>query len=226
MLLEVVLGPIEYIELSLWIVSMVALGIVGVLYLNDYKKTKQFFCVWVSLFFFLFILGRYFRILVRFYIGEPPIGGTFEGEALTYEILYTLVTYTGLFFLYFAIERKLIPQTRYTFSILTWISCILTIIDFTTRTIYFITIPIFLVVLLIMPSIFVYISTKTNGKSRQNALLIVIAILLFELGIVMDIPEGRIVFGGLPAVFLAIVPPSLTIISCFFLRGLNRVENK
>ena len=76
------------------------------------------FYLWVSLFFFLFIPARICRIVVRFVLGEPPIGDVFTGEVLVVQILYMFFAIAGLFFIFFGLERTLLKKTHYFIIIL------------------------------------------------------------------------------------------------------------
>lgn len=218
MLFVVTLGPLQLIEISLWLIVMVLLAIVGTLFLKDYRRSENKYFLWISFFFFLFILARILRLIVKFYFGEPAVGGSLEGEAFILESIYTVVSYIGLFFIYYAMESKTIKKTHYFFSILVWIVCAVSIVDFVTRNLLYITLPLFLLLVLALPIIFLILAIKSSGQVRTNAFYVFIGILLFILGIAMDIPDGKMVFYTLPIEILAIVPPTAQIISFFFLR--------
>jgi len=165
----------------------------------------------------LFIISRILRIIVRFYIGEPPPGNSLEGDAFILESIYTIVSYIGLFCVYYALEKTLVKKTHYLFSILVWITCVISIIDFIVRNLLWLTLPFFIATVLGLPLIFFYLAAKSSGAVRKNSLLVAIGIVLFILGIALDIPDGRPLFIALGDVFLAIVPPILQIIACILL---------
>lgn len=219
MLYVVTLGPLQLIEISLWLIVIVLLAIVGILFLKDYRRSDNKYFLWISFFFFLFILARILRLLVKFYFGEPVIpGDPLVGEAFILESIYTIVSYIGLFFIYYAMESKTIKKTHYFFSILVWVVTAVSIIDFVVRELLYITLPLFLLLVLALPTIFLILAIKSSGQVRTNALYVFIGILLFILGIAMDIPDGKMVFYTLPIEILAIVPPMAQIISFYFLR--------
>jgi hypothetical protein len=171
------------------------------------------------LFFYLFIIARIFRLIVKFHYGDPDIGGTLEGEAFILESLYTIISYIGVFFLYFGFERSFLKKTHYFFSILTIIVTILSIIDFLTRSLTTITIILFIGLNLGIPLIYLYIAIKGSGNVRQKAIYVFIAYWCFAFSIAMDIPDGKVIFGFLPLEFLILFPPFIQIISFFFFRA-------
>ncbi|TFG19069.1 MAG: hypothetical protein EU533_07110 [Promethearchaeota archaeon] len=213
-----VLGPLEYTALVLWIISIIFLAIAGTLFMRDYKKSENIFFFWISLFFFLFILSRILRITVKFYIGEPPAGEPLTGDAFILESIYTIVSYIGLFCVYFALEKTLVKKSHFFFSIVVWVTCILSIIDFITRTLLWLTLPFFILTVLGLPVIFLYLAAKSSGEVRRNSLLVAIGVIMFIFGIAFDIPDGKPIFIVLGDVFLAIVPPILQILAVIILR--------
>ncbi|MHA1281710.1 MAG: hypothetical protein ACTSQP_04320 [Promethearchaeota archaeon] len=217
MIIEVTLGIIQYLELSLWIVSIFFLTFAGIWFSREYKRTKNILFFWVGPFFFLFIIARIFRLLVRFYIGEPKPGEPLIGDAFILESIYTIVSYIGLFCIYFALEKTYIRKTKFFFSILVWIITILSIIDFITRNLLWITLPLFILTVLALPIIFFILAAKSSGQVRKNSIIVAIGIIFFILGIAFDIPEGRILFIGLGELFLATIPPIFQIIACILI---------
>jgi len=203
--------------LTLWIISIIAMALVGIWFLNDYRKTKNIFFFWISLFFFLFIIARCFRLVVRYYIGEPPVGQPLTGDAFILESIYTVISFLGLFSVYFALEKTLVKKSHFFFSIVVWITCIISIIDFITRNLLWLTLPFFVITVLGLPLIFLYLAAKSSGQVRKNSIIVAIGAVLFILGIAFDIPDGRPLFIILGEPVLEIVPPLLQIIACVML---------
>lgn len=216
-MLLVELGIVEYLELSLWIVSMGVMLVVGILFVKDYKKLENTYFLWLSMFFFLFIVAKILRIIVRFYIGEPPPGDPLTGDAFILESVYTIVSFMGLFFVYYALEKNTIKKTHYFFSTVVWITAIASIIDFITRSLLFITGVLFVITILGLPIIFIYLGLRSNGAVRRNSFIVAGGIIMVILSIAMDIPDARVIF-ILPELVLAIVPPALLIMGCILLR--------
>ena len=99
-----------------------------------------------------------------------------------------------------------------------WITAILSIIDFITRNLLWLTLPFFVITVLGLPLIFSYLAIKSSGQVRKNSLLVVVGTLCFIFGIAFDIPDGRPVFIILGEPFLSIVAPILQIVACIILR--------
>ncbi|MHA1147866.1 MAG: hypothetical protein ACTSR8_06435 [Promethearchaeota archaeon] len=190
----------------------------GILFLRDYKKAKNIFFFWISLFFFLFIVSRILRIIVKFYIGEPPVGKPLTGNAFILESIYTIVSYIGLFCVYFALEKTLVKKSHFFFSIVVWITCVISIIDFITRNLLWLTLPFFIATVLGLPVIFFYLAGKSSGEVRKNSLLVAVGVVMFIFGIAFDIPDGKPIFIIFGDVFLAVVPPILQILAIIILR--------
>jgi len=223
MLYEVTLGPLQLTEITLWIISMVCLVIVGILFVKDYRKNNNIYFFWLSLYFFLFTIARSLRLIVKFYIGEPAWSAgqpapELTGMAWILESAYTILSYIGLFFIYYAMESTFIKKTHYFFSIWVWVVTAISLIDFVTRTLTAINVILFLVLVMGLPVIFLNLAIKSSGSVRKNALIVFVGILLFILSVGMDIPDGKVLFGVLPAEVLAIVPPVCAITSCYFFR--------
>jgi hypothetical protein len=199
--------------------------IVGFLFIKDYRKRETKYFFWISLYFFLFTVARSFRLIVKFYIGEPVwnIGDPapdLQGMIGLLETIYTILSYIGLFFIYYAMESTTVKKTHYFFSIWVWIVCIVSILDFIIDNIFLYTINLifFLVLVLGIPLIFLNLAIKSSGSVRRSALSVFIGILLFILSVAMDIPDGKPVFGALPPVIVSIAAPTCTILSCIFFR--------
>ncbi len=218
MLMAVSLGIWQYVEISLWFVTIAFLGIVGALFVRDYLKNKNQYFFWISMFFFLFVIARIIRLIVRFYIGEPPVGDPLTGDAFVLESIYTIVSYIGLFFVYFALERTLVKKSHYFFSIVVWICCVISIIDFITRAIFVLNVIFFVTTVACLPLIFIGLAIKSSGSVRTNAIYVAVGVLMFILAIALDIPDGRVLFYPLGEILLAIIPPALMTVAIVILR--------
>lgn len=72
---------IEQAAFILWVIVLVILGIAFALSIVFFKKTKSKYSIGLIFLCTGFLIGRIFRIWVRFFIGEPEIG-SFNYEAL------------------------------------------------------------------------------------------------------------------------------------------------
>lgn len=190
----------------------------GIIYFLDSRKMNNKFYLWISLFFFLFIPARICRIVVRFVYGEPPVGDVFTGEILILQIFYMGFAISGLFFIFFGLERTILKRTHYIFSIVVWIFLLVSVIDLIIRKIFFITMVLFIFTIGGLPLIFLNLARNSSGSVRKTAIIATIGVLLFEVGIAFDIPDARILWVGIPDIFLAIAPASMQILSILFLR--------
>lgn len=218
MLLFIEMNPILYTELILWFVSIVFLALNGILFVKDYKKFDNSYFLFISLFFFIYILGRLTRLWVRFVIGEPPLGQSLEGDAFIIESISTIFGMLGLFFVFYAVEKTTIKKSHYIFSIITWITTILAIIDLIVRILTLLTFALFIAIGLAPSLIFFYLAAKSNGVVRRNSLFVSIGCLLFLFGVGFDIPEGKLVFSFMTLDLLSILAPICQITGCILLR--------
>jgi len=178
---------------------------------------------WISLFFYLFIIARILRLIVKFVIGEPPyipgeLAPVLEGDAFILESIYTIISYIGLFFIYYAMEKNIVKKTHFMFSILVCVTCVVSIVDFITRDLLWLTMPFFIATVLGLPIIFIVLAIKSSGSVRKNAIFVVIGLVLFILGIAMDIPDAKAILGTWPSEFLLLAPPIFQIIALYFFR--------
>ncbi len=227
MLNNVNLGPIETFELFLWIISIVVLTIIGIFFIKDYRKVKNNYFFWISLFFLLLMVARIFRLIVKFYLGEPPIGQPFEGPAFIFESLFLFTMYIALFCIYFALERNILKKTHFIFSGLVCVLCSIAIINLLFFNILlYVAMIFFIITILGLPLIFINLAKKTSGELRRKALIVFIGAILAEIGLAFDVPEGFILWSnlGLLDIFL-ILAPILQIIGYILIKtGFPRVE--
>ena len=105
------------IEIVLWIIVAVVLGFTSLGIYLIHRKDKRTYTLGVALFLFLFLIAR---ISVSFLVYGYLYDGT-EQYLLPYPTLlwlqigYNLFSYTGIFILYFVLERYII-KTKYIFS--------------------------------------------------------------------------------------------------------------
>ncbi|MHA1147375.1 MAG: hypothetical protein ACTSR8_03950 [Promethearchaeota archaeon] len=187
--------PIDIFELILWFISIAVLFVIAFVFMKDYLKIKNTYFFYLSLFFILLIVARIFRLIVKFYIGEPPIGRPFEGEAFFFESLFLITMYIALFFIYFAIERNILKKTYFIFSILVCILCVIAIINLLFFNILlYIAIVLFIVTIAGLPLIFFSLGIKTSGELRKSSFFVVLGAVLAEIGLAFDIPEGYVIW--------------------------------
>jgi len=113
----------------------------------------------------------------------------------------------------------IVKKSHYIFSILVAAATILSVINyFPFNCVFLILMPFYVVVLFGLPGIFLNLAYKSSGIVRRNALLIVVGILMFEFGIVFDIPEARELWIGVPEIILKFGAPLLQIFGTLLIR--------
>ena len=215
------LNTLDYIEIVLWIISILIMAILGIKFFLLSKSLNKN-AKYIGAFFFWFIAGRICRLTAKFVIGYEYGFFEFTRILLVLAILYTLTTYIGLFFIYLFIEREILKKTHYLFSILVIVATVLSIINYSYPAIMFILTPLYAVVLLGLPIIFLNLARQTSGSIRKNALIVAIGIILFELGVAFDVPEAAIYWIAVPGLpeFTKFASPGFQIIgSLMIYRG-------
>ena len=201
---NITLDIFDYIEIGLWIITIIICAIMGLKFLKDSRTealNKNF--VYFGLFFYLFIAGRICRLIAKFIVGYEYGFFQFEGTLLLLAIGYTLFTYIGLFCVYFFLERVILKKTHFIFSFLVIVATILSIINYFEPIVMFILTPIYIVVLVCMPLVFINLARKSRGSVRKRALIVAIGFILWVLGVAFDIPEAAsiwITVPGLPEI--------------------------
>ena len=192
------LDLLDQIEIVLWIASILALFIVGTKFFVDVKKgvlNKTF--NWVGAFFFWFIAGRICRLIAKFVIGYEYGFFAFDGTLLVLAILYTITTYTGLFCIGFFFERNILKKTHYIYSGLVIAVTILSIINYEISVMVILT-PLYVIVLLGIPIVFLNLARKMSGNLRTKSIMVAIGVIIFVLGIAFDVPEASSIWIGIP----------------------------
>jgi hypothetical protein len=207
------LNQLDYIEIALWFISLGVMAVLGIKYFQLAKSLNKN-AVYIGLFFYFFIAGRICRLIAKFVIGYEYGFFEFKGILLILAILYTLTTYIGLFFVYFFIEHGIVKKTHYIFSGLVIVATVLSIINYALPATMIILAPLYVVVLLGLPIIFINLAIKSSGSIRKNALLVAIGIILFEFGIAFDVPEAASIWINIPGMreFTKFASPSLQIV--------------
>jgi hypothetical protein len=186
---NIVLNELDYIEIALWFISIGIMAVLGIKYFQ-LAKTLNKNAVYIGLFFYFFIAGRICRLVAKFIIGYEYGFFEFTGILLILAILYTFSTYIGLFFVYFFIEHGIVKKTHYFFSGLVISATILSIINYLFTATMIVLAPIYVVVLLGLPLIFINLAVKSSGSIRKNALLVAVGIIFFVFGVAFDVPEA------------------------------------
>ncbi|MGV9172223.1 MAG: hypothetical protein ACOC44_15190 [Promethearchaeia archaeon] len=194
---NIVLNELDYIEIALWFISIGVMAVLGIKYFQLAKRLNKN-AVYIGLFFYFFIAGRICRLIAKFVIGYEYGFFEFTGMLLVLAILYTISTYIGLFFVYFFIEHGIVKKTHYIFSALVLVATILSIVNYAFPATMIILAPLYVVVLLGLPFIFINLAIKSSGSIRKNALIVAIGIILFAFGIAFDVPEAASIWMNIP----------------------------
>jgi hypothetical protein len=200
---------------------MIILGAAGIGILRIYWKDKTKYTLGVSLFLFLFLIGR---ILCSFLVYIYEYDGILQyllpyPTLLWLQIGFNVFSYIGIFILYYVLERYII-HTKFIFAALTLILLTISIANyFILENIFLYQVPFFIPVVLGFPAMYFYIASTTSGEVRKNSLLIAVGMIIFELGVVFAIPNAQASFLSaiMPAVVYEFLGPILHILGVVIL---------
>lgn len=216
---QIELNTFDYIELIGWIIVCVEMSAVALYFSSLGKQNKRAY--FIGLFFALFVGSRICRIIARFLVGESSGGAVTLGGSptlLTLQMLYNMFSYIGLFFLYYVLESGVLKKTHYFFSFIVIVAIILSFVQYAID-IFFIMLPVYAIALLGLPIIFFNLAIKTSAAIRRNSLLVAFGILLFEIAIIIDIPEASQFWDFLMGLdqILRIVAPFMQIVGIYMI---------
>jgi len=217
---NVILDNLDYIEILLWAISIIIMFIIGTIFLIDVKKgTLNKVFIFVGLFFYWFIAGRICRLIAKFLVGYEYGFFEFEGVLLVLAILYTITTYAGLFFISYFFEKTYIKKTHFMFSVLVIVAAVLSIVNYEFPDIMLLLTPIYIIVLLGIPLVFINLAIKGSGSVRRKALMVAIGVIIFVLGIAFDVPEAAVIWMNVPGLpeFAKFASPIFQIIGIILL---------
>jgi hypothetical protein len=200
------------IEVILWIIAIVLLGFGSLGMYRVYRKDKAKLSLGVTLFFALFIFSRICIMVLIYKFG-------YQGDIqylLPYPHLLWLqigynFAYVAVFILYFVLERYAI-HTVYIFSTITIVLLVLSTANyFIPENLFIYQIPFFIPIILGFPSIYLYLAWKNPGEVRSNSLLLAAGLLIFELGMVLSIPNAQYAIWAsfMPSIIYEILGPIL-----------------
>ncbi|MHA1694166.1 MAG: hypothetical protein ACTSXT_08700 [Candidatus Helarchaeota archaeon] len=220
------------LELILWIGVLIIVFLGFLVIYMKYKSDKTKYLMGIALFFALFFIARICSFVNYYILG-------FKGDIYLFDDLfvhpewfwlqfgYNEFSYGGAFILYFVLERYVI-KTKYFFSVCTVIIAVLSslnyliIMDLTT-----IQVPFYLIVLLGLPSIYLYLAIKSSGNIRLNSSIICIGILIYEIGMALSIPEAQMLLWSnfMPCLVYEICGPLFQIIGgIIMINGFVRIK--
>jgi len=214
----IVLDGLDYAEIVLWIISMVVMAIVGLLFMLDMKKIKNF--KYIGFFLFSFIIARVCRLYSKFVIGYEYGDYQFEGALFIAQFLYTTISYFSLFFIFYYGENEILTRSHHFFTILVIIVTVLSILNYIFPILMIILTPLFLFLVLALPSVLIKHGRKVGGRLGTKSLIAAFGIILFIVGVIFDVPEVAPIwmnFPGFPNV-LKILAPVLQIMGPIVVR--------
>lgn len=214
------------IEMILWIIAIAELLIAFIILFRESKKENSKYILGIAIFVLLFFISR-----ICNYINVYVVGYSYESYLLDdpinfwLQIGYNIFSYIGLFILYFVIETYIV-KSRYFFSVCVVILSVIAISNYLLIIDIFIwQIPFFVIVLLGIPSIYIYLALKSRGQIRKNSLLTSLGMLLFEIGVALGIPNIQRLLTSTIAFpwIIEFIAPILHIIGVFIIvRALTR----
>jgi hypothetical protein len=208
------------IEIILWIIAIGELFVGFIILFRESRKENSKYILGISIFVILFFISRICNFINVYYVGYSYDTYLLD-DPLNFwlQFGYNIFSYIGLFILYFVIETYIV-KTRYIFTACVVILSIIAITNyFVVIDIFVWQIPFFAIVLLGIPSIYIYLAFKSSGNIRKNSLYISLGMLLFEMGVVFGVPNIQrilitsVAFGWI----FEILAPILHIIGIFIL---------
>ncbi|TFG00828.1 MAG: hypothetical protein EU540_04805 [Promethearchaeota archaeon] len=209
-------------EIILWLIAIALLGYCGFNLYHINQEQKNIYSWSIMMFFFFFLISRLCTFLNVYVFNYRAQTTYLINYPLWYwlQIGYAVFSHLGIMFVYYVIEKDMI-NTKYLFSTLCVVDIILTIVNYSIEAelgLILIT-PILFSILLGLPMLYIYLGLKSSGRERVNCFIISIAIILVALGIVLSLPEARLLFWSLysPYWFYAIFAPVFHILGTLIL---------
>jgi hypothetical protein len=197
---------------------MAIMAISGYLFIRDRNEVKNF--KFIGLFFLLFIVARVFRLISKFIIGYEYGDYQFEGALFLCQILYTLISYFGLFFIYYYGEREILTSSHHFFSTLVIIVTIISILNYIFPVIMIVLIPLFVLLMICLPGVLIISGSRVDGILRKKFFIVAFGILSIIFGVVFDVPETAIMWMNIPGLptISKILAPTLQILGTIVVR--------
>lgn len=220
---------IELIEILLWYCVVTACFIMaGIFFLESKRRigfSKPFFRA-VGIYALCYAIARLIENIRRYSVGtyndivEAWIAGDqISGLSLIFRLLYVTISFIGIVFLYYNIERYIFTNNRYFVTIFSIIQAFLSIIIY----IYFhliffyLAVAIFFIPCYFLPILFFNAARKAPSKYiRNGCILTAIGIIMFTTAVIIDLPESAYVsyvFGIKPSEsIIRLISPILLIL--------------
>lgn len=199
----------------LWLIIAIELSVLGVFftrkalnYKNDNMESAYQLHLGLGIFFLFYTITRISFIISNYYsvyVNE---------DVLEFQIAIRVAYCTALFslsFFFYGLERSFLPTKglAMAFPLIMGILSIFLPYDLM-RTINYVLMPLYMVFGL---SSYVYIAAKTTGAVRKNALISLIGLILFFLGIYLDSKMFKTIFTNAGVRWVAfLIPPPIFII--------------
>ena len=170
-----------------WIFVIIVLIIIAFLFLNDSRKAPSPKLKKLCIGYFAFILSYAFTRIFFFFADYYGEYKSWEDslEFLIFIKLGYISSSIGLAIFFYVLERDFVP-TKFVLTSITIISVVLYIfLPYNMmRIIIYIFQPIYLVEVL---SIYIYLAIKGTGEIQRRALYAIISLIIFFIGIILDI---------------------------------------
>lgn len=195
---------------------MVITGFCAVGMYRVYRKDKSQYSMGLTLFFVLFVFSRICLMVLVYIYGYDGVEQYLlpTPTLLWLQLGYNILSYGGVFILYLVLEHNII-KTKYIFSVVTLILLTISIVNyFMLENIFLYQIPFFIPVVLGFPGIYLYLAAKNTGELRTNSLKMAVGMIIFELGIILGIPNAQASLWSviMPPIVYEILSPILFII--------------
>jgi hypothetical protein len=194
---------IELFEIFAWHCAVAACLIMAVMFFLESRKrtgfSKPFFRA-VGIFGLFYGIARLFENIRRYFIGSYNdiaeawmVGEQIAGLNLTFRLLYVIISFIGIIYLYYNIERYIFTNNRYIVTIFSVIQAFFSVIVY----IYFhliffyLAVAIFIIPCYFLPILFLDAARKAPSKYIRNGCIsTAVGMIVFTTAIIIDLPEG------------------------------------
>ncbi len=193
---------IEFLEFSLWTIVVLLGFYLAFIFLRQYKSRESLqrpFFLGIAIFAVTYSTARLIENIRRYFIGSYndifnawKAGTQITGINFLLRVWgYYAIAWFGIAVMFYNIEHHIFKKNRYLLTMVSAAEGVVSIINYfwLTLTGFWITTVLFFVVMF-MPLMFLNLARKTPaGPIRNACILVAIGIVLFAVGVMIDLPE-------------------------------------
>ena len=191
----------DIVEISFWYIAVVICFIMMIMFFIQWRKRdslqKPFF-LGLVMFSICYTIARLLENIRRYSVGDYNdvynawvMGTQITGINFILRFLYYFIAWIGITIMFFNIEHHIFKKNKYFLTIISATEGTVSIINYIVfNLVTFWLATIFFFVIMFMPLMFFNLARKTpKGKIRTACIIVAIGILLFAIGVMIDLPE-------------------------------------